>query len=289
MTRSKTVERMLPLYEAKMIHHFDHRWITYERDGSPRNVSVVEKENPRFAVLPRYWIREEVVEDRVPNHWSEGWFVGWRDIARGTDERTTIPGPAPRTAIGHTLPLMFPDRAEGIDVLIAALSSFALDYVARQKVGGTHLTYGYVNQFPVPAPGQLLIKAPWGGQRLFEWFGDRAGELIDTAEDVSIAPTESGSPFVWDDMRRELLRAELDAAFFHLYGVARDDVDYIMETFPIVKRKDVAEHGEYRTKRLILEIYDAMRDAIDTGRPYETIVDPPPGHGPRHPAKEETG
>ncbi|HRY11795.1 MAG TPA: hypothetical protein P5544_17670, partial [Candidatus Nanopelagicales bacterium] len=86
--------------------------------------------------------------------------------------------------------------------------------------------------------------------------------------------------------RRELLRAELDAAFFHLYGIARDDVDYIMETFPIVKRKDVAAHGEYRTKRLILEVFDAMQVAIDTGTEYQTILDPPPGHGPRHPAKE---
>ena len=35
------------------------------------------------------------------------------------------------------------------------------------------------------------------------------------------------------------MRCELDALYFHLYGIARDDVDYIMETFPIVKRKDI--------------------------------------------------
>ena len=49
-----------------------------------------------------------------------------------------------------------------------------------------------------------------------------------------------------------------------------------METFPIVKRKDVAAHGEYRTKRVILEIYDAMQRAMDTGEPYQTRLDPPP-------------
>lgn len=42
----------------------------------------------------------------------------------------------------------------------------------------------------------------------------------------------------------QIRRRELDAAYFHLYGIARDDVDYIMETFPIVKRKDVAAHGD---------------------------------------------
>lgn len=44
-------------------------------------------------------------------------------------------------------------------------------------------------------------------------------------------------------------------------------VDYIMETFPIVNRKDQKKHGEYRTKRVILEIYDAMQQAIDARQP----------------------
>jgi len=59
-----------------------------------------------------------------------------------------------------------------------------------------------------------------------------------------------------------------------------------MDTFPIVKRKDEAVRGEYRTKRVILEIYDAMADAARTGIPYQTRLDPPPAD-PRcaHPLK----
>ena len=49
-----------------------------------------------------------------------------------------------------------------------------------------------------------------------------------------------------------------------------------METFLIAKRKDEQKHGEYRTKRVILEIYDAMAEAIRTGKPYRTLLDPPP-------------
>jgi hypothetical protein len=82
-----------------------------------------------------------------------------------------------------------------------------------------------------------------------------------------------------------LLRAELDAAFFHLYGINRDDVDYIMETFPIVKRKDIAAHGTYRTKGTILDIYDAMAMARSASAEYQSPLTPPPGHGPRHPAR----
>lgn len=74
---------------------------------------------------------------------------------------------------------------------------------------------------------------------------------------------------MWDEERRFLMRCELDALYFHLYGIARDDVDYIMETFPIVKRKDEAAHGEYRTKRVILEMYDQM-----AGLPKVTVPAP---------------
>ncbi|MFH1296730.1 MAG: hypothetical protein ABIJ04_05590 [Bacteroidota bacterium] len=103
-----------------------------------------------------------------------------------------------------------------------------------------------------------------------------------------------GVPFRWEEVRRFLLRCEMDAAFFHLYlgsveewhlqndvlkriyPTPRHAVDYIMETFPIVKRRDIAQYGEYRTKNLILEIYDAMQRAKESGTPYQTILEPPP-------------
>ncbi len=44
-----------------------------------------------------------------------------------------------------------------------------------------------------------------------------------------------------------MIRCELDAAYFHLYGIAHHDVDYIMETFPILRRRDEEAYSEYRT------------------------------------------
>jgi hypothetical protein len=76
------------------------------------------------------------------------------------------------------------------------------------------------------------------------------------------------------------MRAELDAAFFHLYGVGRNDVDYIMESFGAFRKNDRLRFD--RTKELILEIYDAMTEATRTGKPYQTVLDPPPGKGQRH-------
>ncbi|HEY2763756.1 MAG TPA: hypothetical protein VGJ13_07060 [Pseudonocardiaceae bacterium] len=74
----------------------------------------------------------------------------------------------------------------------------------------------------------------------------------------------------------------MDAAYFHLYRLPRDDVDYVMDTFRAFRNNDSDRFT--RTKKAILEIYDAMADAIHTGEPHRTVLDPPPGHGPRHPA-----
>ena len=100
------------------------------------------------------------------------------------------------------------------------------------------------------------------GEKASAWVEPRALELTYTAWDLEGFAIElgyDGPPFHWDPTRRELLRAELDAAFFHLYGIERDDVDYIMDTFPTLRKKDVAAHGTYRTKDAILAIYDELQ------------------------------
>ncbi len=103
-------------------------------------------------------------------------------------------------------------------------------------------------------------------------------ELTYTAWDLEPFAHDVGydwPPFRWDPERRFLLRCELDAAFFHLNGLSRDDTDYVMDTFPIVRKHDEKAHGEYRTKRVILEIYDAMAEAARTATSYQTRLDPP--------------
>jgi hypothetical protein len=141
-------------------------------------------------------------------------------------------------------------------------------------------------QIPVPHPSSFRAPPLWKKQQqLQDWIEPRFLELTYTSYDMAPFAAEVGDvgePFRWDEERRFAMRAELDAAFFNLYEIKRDDVDYIMETFPIVKRKDEQRSGSFRTKELILEIYDAMAEAARTSKPYQTILDPPPGQGPRH-------
>jgi len=285
-------ERMLPLYESKLLHQFDHRWATYESDGSTRDATDEEKDDPRFEVEPRYWVPESSAADTLNGRWNEAWATVWRGIARSTDIRTAIATATDGIAGGGNYDYFLAGNS-GLNSLIATgfLNSFVFDYVVRQKLTGMHLQFSVMAQLVAPEPREITGLISWTRESGTAWFGSRLCELLYTSERLAPAARllgDQGEPFRLDIERRGLIRAELDAAFFHLYGVARDDVDYIMETFPIVRRKDEVAHGEYRTKRVILEVHDAMQRAIDTGTAYQTILNPPPGLGPRHPARESS-
>ena len=71
-------------------------------------------------------------------------------------------------------------------------------------------------------------------------------------------------PFVWNEEDRRHLRARLDALYFHLYGLSREDAAYVMDTFPIVRKGDEKEFGTYRTKEMVLAYMNAL-SAGDTG------------------------
>ena len=261
---AKSGERYLPLYEAKMIHHLDHRWATY--DGlDTRDMTIGEKGDPFAIALPRYWVAQAEADARLKGRWDRRWLLGWRDICRSTDERTVIASVVPRVGVGHTLPLMLVEGAAPREscCLMANLNSLAHDYAARQKMGGTHLTFGYLNQLPLLAPSTYVEPAPWSpSETIAEWMLPRVIELVYTSWEMQPFARDcgyDGPPFGWDEGRRFELRCELDGAFFHLYGIERDDVEYIMETFLIVRRKDEARWGEYRTLLTVVEHYLRMQ------------------------------
>jgi hypothetical protein len=87
----------------------------------------------RHFTAPEELARELIVR------FSPKWFLGWRDITNATNERTLICSAVPKAAVGHTFPLIFCPGipARRLALLLANLNSFAADYPARQKVGGT--------------------------------------------------------------------------------------------------------------------------------------------------------
>jgi hypothetical protein len=372
-------ERYVPLFEAKMIHHFDHRWATYG-DGQAvdeegvRDATPAEKTDPTFEPQPRYWVPEAEVRLRAarvssglksavrdgdaakalkalgehlaaawpavhgrdargddltrtlgrgqawtealgatPDAWlrrpatqkglaerqrktpldaddlralAEGppdplakaellierkqprWLMGWRDICRSTDERTVIATVFPKYGTGDTLLLKYPIQVPPRQAacLTASLCSFALDFVARQKVGGTHLKYNVFKQLALLPPSVFMAID-------LEFITPRVLELTYTshamhpwAEDLGHA----GPPFTWDPDRRARLRAELDGFMARKYGLTKDELRYVLdpacvhgpdypsETFRVLKANEINRFGEYRTRRLVLAAYDAL-------------------------------
>jgi len=266
----------LPLYEAKMIHQFDHRWATYTPDGDSRDVTEVEKADPHYTVTPRYWVNQAEVEERLTKRdrdgnviwrWDRGWLMGWRDVTSAHVLRTAIATVVPRVGVGHTLPLFMTNSApKSAAALLANFNALVLDFIARVKVGGTHLTYGYLKQFPVLPPeryseADLAFIVP----RILE-LTYTAYDLKPWAEDLHY----HGDPFAFDPDRRAQLRAELDAYYARLYGLTRIELRYILdpsevmgedypsETFRVLKNKEMREYGEYRTQRLVLAAWDQL-------------------------------
>ena len=293
-------EKYLPLYEAKMVHHYDHRWATYEGLDT-RDMTDAERADPSAVAMPRYWVQQADVEGRLEGRWSHEWLLGWRDITNTTNERTVISGVMPKSAVGNKIPLMLCASlgARAAVSLGACLASFGFDFPSRQKIGGTTLNFFIYEQLPVLPPkafGERLGHALW-----MDWIAPRVLELSATADDMSLFsrdlwPEGDGAVFRYDPERRFEIRCELDAAFFHLYlGTAddwrakaspellkarptpRDAVAYIMETFPIVKKKDIAAHGVYRTKERILALYDQLQLCLTTNTPFVSALTPPPG------------
>lgn len=299
----------LPLYEGRMIHFYDHRAVSMGKGGgtfrtaASIETSLEEHLDPSFSPESRYWVdRREVAKSRH-DQYSFEWFFGFKDVTSATNERTAIFAIIPYYAVGHKLPLILPyhESVPRIASFHANLCSFVFDFMARQKVGGVSLGYFVLKQLPVLPPSTYT-------RPLLDFTTPRVLELTYTAWDLQPFAQDvgyDGPPFIWDEQRRFLMRCELDALYFHLYGIARDDVDYIMETFPIVKRKDIAAtapprpegegdtggEGYYRTKHTILAMFDQLaalgvHDDPDRIAAYESWLTPPPAspavaHPPR--------
>ncbi|ARM01793.1 hypothetical protein BOC59_18570 [Burkholderia pseudomallei] len=206
---------------------------------------------------------------------SPRWLMGWRRNARSTDERTTIAAVMPRAAQGDSVFLFnFPQsaRPELLAALQGCLTSLALDFVARQKVGGMNFSFYFMKQLPMLAPSNYDPQA-------LAFIVPRVLELTYTTNDLrpwasglsAYDPrpvAERGQPFAWNPERRAQLRAELDAYYARLYGLTRDELRYILdpanvmgtdypsETFRVLKEAELRSFGEYRTQRLVLEAWD---------------------------------
>ena len=257
----------VPMYEAKLVHQFTHRWATYDGEDV-RDFFEGELENSEHEAVPKYWVDSNAVQERLRGkNWVRGWLIGWRDITGIEKVRTLISAAVPATGWGHKLLLLFPDAPPRfVAALYGCLNSLVCDYCARQKVGGTGFGYFTFKQLPVLPPTTYSEAA-------LNFIVPRVLELTYTSH--SMAPFAhdlgyDGLPFGWEEERRALLRAELDAWYARAYGLTRDELRYVLdpadvrgedypsETFRVLKNSDMKRFGKYRTQELVLEAWDRL-------------------------------
>ncbi|MDO8984354.1 hypothetical protein [Cypionkella sp.] len=261
---------LLPLFEAKMFWHFDHRWSSFS-DAEDEGAALNMRRDENYEPSPRYWIAEHQVLARLSEkNWSRKWMIASRNVSDSRNERTFVTAILPIGGLGHSgsvLALKNDDPALA-SCLVANFNSLVLDFVARQKIPGMNISYFMIEQFPILppiyyTPEHLVFLTP----RVLE-LTYTSHALAPFARDLG----HNGPPFAWDEPRRAQLRAELDAFFARAYNLTRDDLRYILdpadvmgptypsETFRVLKDKETRTYGEYRTRRLVLSAWDAMAE-----------------------------
>lgn len=259
-----TEQVFVPVYEAKLLHQYDHRWATYDgvtreqlRKGQARDLSIEEKRHG-VVPLPRYWMERKDASAPTSESSQRQWLMAFRNITSSVVERSVIAAIFPFSATDYTLRNVFtPAKAGELSCLLSVLNSLTFDYVTRQSLAGTNLSEYITKQLPALPPSAFsaddiayiservleLVYTAWdmqpfavdvwaeldevGRQRVLA----RNGECNSDARADLFAPRDDFPlpPFRWKDERRTLIRAELDARIARLYGLTRDELRYILD------------------------------------------------------------
>jgi hypothetical protein len=255
----------LPLYEGRMVWQFDHRAKGY-RSGRGR-AAVWEPlpfENASKSIQPQWRIPASAIPAKA-RHRVERYRVGFCDVASPTNERslvaTLIP---PRAICGDKVPtFVYPNGSDwAYMVWLAVANAFACDFIARKKIS-LKMALGTVDSFPFPrldpsdprarALVPLAARLTCTGPEMLDYWA-----LL--VRDGWVEPARAGTiPGEIDDERRIELRAEIDAIVAaEVYGLTREEFEFVLSAFPLAARYETERWGEFRSGRLALEAFDRL-------------------------------
>ena len=275
----------LPLYEGKMVQAYDHRAASVlvnpgnqHRPAQPFPAAEEQHRDPAWVPDPQFWVNES----ELPVTLKFEWCISYKMITAPTNMRTIIASVLPRSGVGNSMGVFLPDQdvelfRQTASLMLGNVNSVPFDFVIRQKVQGQNINWYIVEQLPVIHPDHFDVRH-FGSKTAAMIVHEAVLELTHTAHDMAPFARDMGHvddagnvnpPFTWNDDRRLMLRAKLDAVFFHLYGITdRDDVRYIYSTFPILEREEKAAYGgQYRSCELCL----AYMNALAAGNPDAEI------------------
>jgi hypothetical protein len=280
----------VPLYEGRMVAQFDHRAKGY-RQGRGRQA---EWEDLAFSdssksIQPQWFVPKTKIPEKLKQRYRR-YRIGFCDVASPTNERTLVATVIPAgAACGHSVPTFEfePTWEWAYLVWLAVANSFCVDYLARAKVS-LHMGLALLDSLPFP---RYTADSPQA-----EYIVPRVARLITTgpemlsfwdqlAQDGWVAPRLQAEemPGELEEEVRFQLQAELDSFVAkEVFRLTRAELSYILDTFPIVRKHDENLHGEYRTKRVILEIYDTMTTWIEASPTGSRVAHTPDPARDRH-------
>ena len=259
----------IPLYEGRMVGQFDHRQKSYVSGHG--NGSVWQERlfgEPGKAIVPQWRVLPENIPDRVGNRVNR-YRLGFRDVAQPRDERSLIATLIPPNCVcGDKVPTIdfAPDFEWAYLPWLAVANSFVMDWLARARLSSAKMSFTLVDSLPFPRPAltdsvvqtvapvvlRLVCTAP---EMTPFWNGMAELGLVDAVPEGTIPP----SAFV-EPVARELARAELDAFIAaRVFGITAQELSDLLDTFQAFRNSDERAHGEFRTKRLILEEFHKLR------------------------------
>lgn len=268
----------LPLWEGKLFNQLDHRFATFEgippekrygRKAATNKPDLEQKKDVEYEIVPRYWVNEDTFEKKKDDiGLNTDWMFCFRDIARShTDFRTALGTIAPAYPSGNKAPVLTFESDTGSDAIVftSIFTSFAFDYALRQSLGGATVNLYILEQLPMPTPevvDSVQVSLKGSSQPLREFLTQRGIRLVWTSHSLDSLGKDIGcneGPFVWEEEERRNLRAEIDAAIAKLYNLNREEFEYILDSFDILRDQEEEEYGEYRRKQECLEMFDQIK------------------------------
>jgi hypothetical protein len=258
----------LPVYEGRMIDHFDHRAKTYA-SGHGNSAEWIEREfgDPAKAIVPQWRVLRGNIPSKLGDR-CDHFRIGFGDIANPRNERsftaTLIP---PGVICGHKVPtFVFDDKHEWAYLpWLAVANSFGMDWLARCRLSAPTMSYTLLNSLPFPRPATsdevvqrvapIVLRLVCTTPEMTPFWNQMARlGFVDSVTENTIPRLALTTPDT-----RAIARAELDAfVAVKVFGLTRQELSEQLDTFDVLRRRQEKAHGEFRTKRLILEALEGL-------------------------------
>ena len=255
---------LLPLYEAKYIYLYTYRYANWENDTT--NYSSIEKfKDPTYEVKTQYYLEKQDFYSRFK---ESNWNLVYRMITHATQERTMIASIIPGFPCGNSLSLISGESLKNSMLLLGNFNCLIFDFLARQKVGAVNFNHWILKQLPVIDPSKMP-------EKIKKLIIENVFKLIYSSHSLAKMAGEYGvktAPFVYNIDERYKLICEIEILFFKLYNINKIDMEYILDSFSIYRKKEIIKYDRYRTKETILQLYDEFTWVDDEMNKQEKTI-----------------